>query len=188
MPFDFESTPIPGVTLVTAARFADNRGHFLETFREAAFSDLGLDVRFVQINESVSKRKTLRGLHYQLEPHAQGKLVRVLRGAVLDVAVDIRKGSPTFGKHVAAQLDATGGRMMWIPPGFAHGFCALADDTHFLYMQTHEYVPTAEAGIDPLDPELALEWPFAAEELLLSPKDLELGPLALAQRNFVFAE
>jgi len=186
MPFEFESTDIPDVLLVTAARFGDARGYFLETFREAAFHEQGVDLRIAQVNESVSCARTVRGLHYQLEPHAQGKLVRVLRGSVLDVAVDVRRGSPHYGRHVAIELDAESGRMMWIPPGFAHGFCALVDDTHFLYMQTREYSPEAEAGFSPLDPELGIDWPFASDELVLSDKDRELPPLSQARLNFEF--
>ena len=187
MPFEFEPTDIPDVLLVTAARFHDARGYFLETFREAAFHEHGIDLRVVQVNESVSCARTLRGLHYQLEPHAQGKLVRVLRGSVVDVAVDVRRGSPHYGRHVAIELDARHGGMMWIPPGFAHGFCALEDDTHFLYMQTAEYTPEAEDGFTPLDPELGIAWPFAEADLILSGKDRELPPLAEARLNFEFA-
>jgi len=184
MPFEFESTDIPDVLLVTAARFSDARGYFLETFREATFHEHGVDLAVAQVNESVSCARTVRGLHYQLEPHAQGKLVRVLRGSVLDIAVDVRRGSPHYGRHVAIELGADDGRMMWIPVGFAHGFCALTDDTHFLYLQTAEYKLDAEAGFTPLDPELGIEWPFAEEELILSEKDRELPPLAGARLNF----
>ncbi len=188
MPFEFESTAIPDVRLVTAARFHDARGYFLETFRAEAFHEQGIDLRAAQVNESVSCARTVRGLHYQLEPHAQGKLVRVLRGAVLDVAVDVRKGSPHYGQHVAIELDADNGRMMWIPPGFAHGFCALADDTHFLYLQTAEYEPAAEAGFTPLDATLGIDWPFAEADLLLSDKDRALPPLAAASLNFRYRD
>ncbi len=187
MPFDFEPTNIADVKLVTTARFHDSRGHFLETCKEAAFRDQGIDLRVIQVNESLSSEKTVRGLHYQLDPHAQGKLVRVVRGAVLDVAVDVRAGSPTYGQHVAAELDEASGRMMWVPPGFAHGFCALEDDTHFLYMQTHQYEPDAEAGFHPCDPELGIDWPFPIAELLLSGRDAELPPLAQARLNFEYA-
>jgi dTDP-4-dehydrorhamnose 3,5-epimerase len=186
MPFHFESTDIADVKLVTAARFHDSRGHFLETFHEAAFRDAGIDLRVVQVNESVSCKKTVRGLHYQLAPHAQGKLVRVLAGAVFDVAVDVRAGSPTYGQHVAYELSEDNGRMMWVPAGFAHGFCALAEDTHFLYMQSDVYTPDAEAGFHPLDPTLEIDWPFPASDLLLSGRDAELPPLAEAQLNFEY--
>jgi len=186
MSFEFEPTDIPDVLVVTAAHFPDARGYFLETFRESAFHKHGVDLRVAQVNESVSCARTVRGLHYQLEPHAQGKLVRVLRGSVLDVAVDIRRGSPHYGQHVAIELDADNGRMMWIPPGFAHGFCALTDNTHFLYLQTAEYELDAEAGFMPLDPELGIEWPFAEGELILSDKDRALPPLTGARVNFEY--
>jgi dTDP-4-dehydrorhamnose 3,5-epimerase len=127
-------TALPGVLILEPRVFADERGFFLESFNQHAFeAAIGLSVSFVQDNHSCSQRGVLRGLHYQLPPHAQGKLVRVVRGSVFDVAVDIRRGSPTFGRWVGTTLDARSQRQMWIPPGFAHGFLALEDDTHFLY-------------------------------------------------------
>jgi len=187
MPFEIEPTEIPDVLVITTRRFDDTRGHFLETFRDSALAEHGIDLHIAQVNESVSRVRTLRGLHYQLDPHAQGKLVRVLRGSVLDIAVDLRAGSPWFGQHVSQELSAESGRMMWVPPGFAHGFCALSDGAHFLYMQSREYHPEAEAGIHPLDPALKIAWPFRADELILSEKDAVLPPLTEARHNFEFA-
>ena len=127
-------------------------------------------------------------MHYQLEPHGQGKLVRVLRGAALDVAVDVRSGSPWFGQYVALELSAENRNLLWIPAGFAHGFCALEDDTHFLYVQTTEYAPASEAGVNAFDPALELPWPFPQGEMILSDKDLQLPPLSSARLNFDYRE
>src|SRR5690606_21973580 len=157
-------TAIPDVVLIEPAVFADERGWFMESFNEARFhaelQKLGLPLPrpFVQDNHSCSKKGVLRGLHYQLPPHAQGKLVRVVQGAAFDVAVDIRKGSPTFGQWVGAELSAANRRMMWIPEGFAHGFVALEDDTHFLYKTTDYYAKDSEAAIRWDDPALAITW------------------------------
>ncbi len=184
MPLEFAPTDIPDVLLIRSELMSDARGGFLETFRRSLLAAQGADVHVVQVNESISDAKVLRGMHYQLEPHGQGKLVRVLRGAVLDVAIDLRRGSPWFGRHVAAELSAENRSLMWIPSGFAHGFCALEDDTHFLYLQTTEYAPEAEAGVNPFDPALGLEWPFPRDELTLSDKDVDLPPLSSARLNF----
>jgi dTDP-4-dehydrorhamnose 3,5-epimerase len=150
---------IPDVILITPRVFSDSRGFFMETFQAATLRQAGLPVDFEQDNESCSRRGVLRGLHYQLSPQAQGKLVRVARGRVWDVAVDIRPGSPTFGKWTGAELSAVNHAMLWIPPGFAHGFVALEDDTHFLYKCTRPYSPAAERGIRWNDPDIAIAWP-----------------------------
>jgi len=184
MPLEVAPTDIPDVLLVRSEVLRDARGGFLETFKQSVLAAQGADVRVAQVSESISQAKVLRGLHYQLEPHAQGKLVRVLRGAVMDVAIDVRRGSPWFGQHVAIELSAENRQLLWIPPGFAHGFCALEDDTHFLYMQTAEYAPDAEAGINPFDPEIGLRWPFPHDDMTLSNKDLELPALSSALLNF----
>ena len=176
MPFEFKPTRIPDVLLITAGRFRDERGYFLETFRDAAFRENGVDLSVAQVNESVSCARTVRGMHYQLEPHAQGKLARVLRGSVLDVAVDLRTGSPTFGESVAEQLSADAGTMMWIPPGFAHGFCVTSDTAEFEYKCTEFYVPEDEFAVAWNDPQIAVAWPV--EEPVLSARDAGAPPLA----------
>ena len=159
-------TRIPDVVLIEPTVFADDRGWFMETFHEAKFHQglqaLGLPIPrpFVQNNHSSSKKGVLRGLHYQQSPHAQGKLVRVVQGAAWDVAVDIRRGSPTFGQWVGAELSADNKRQFWIPEGFAHGFIAPQDDTHFLYKTTDFYNKDSERCIRWDDPTLKIDWPM----------------------------
>ncbi len=149
-------TALPGVLILEPKVFTDERGFFMESFNQRAFdAAVGQTVTFVQDNHSRSQRGVLRGLHYQLPPHAQGKLVRVVHGSAFDVAVDIRRGSPTFGRWVGVTLDATSHRQMWIPPGFAHGFLALEDDTHFLYKTTDYYARDCERAIAWNDPAIA---------------------------------
>lgn len=161
----FISTAIADVVVIEPAVFGDDRGWFMETFNEARFhqglQDLGLPRprAFVQDNHSCSKAGVLRGLHYQLPPHPQGKLVRVSQGAAFDVAVDIRRGSPTFGKWVGATLSAANRLQMWIPEGFAHGFLALEDDTHFLYKTTDVYARDCERSIRWDDADIGIQWP-----------------------------
>jgi dTDP-4-dehydrorhamnose 3,5-epimerase len=166
-------TALPGVLILEPKVFADERGFFLESFNQRAFeAAIGHAVTFVQDNHSQSRRGVLRGLHYQLPPHAQGKLVRVVRGSAFDVAVDIRPGSTTFGRWAGATLDATGHRQMWIPPGFAHGFLALEDDTHFLYKTTDYYARACERAIAWNDPTIAIDWPLPKGMApRLAPKD-----------------
>lgn len=157
-----EPTSLPGVLLIKPRIFSDERGRFLETFNQRAFSEAtGLDLRPVQDNESRSHRHVLRGLHFQVAPHAQGKLVHVVRGAVLDVVVDIRPDSPTLGRHVRVPLDAEQRHMLWIPPGLAHGFTALEDDTVFAYKCTAYYHPASERTIRWDDPDLGIDWGVA---------------------------
>ena len=173
-----ERTSIEGLLLLGPQVFRDDRGHFQETFNEEDFrAATGITLPFVQDNESLSHAGVLRGLHFQLPPHAQGKLVRVARGAVLDVAVDIRQDSPTSGKHVAVRLDASSKKMLWIPPGFAHGFLALEDDTLFLYKCTAYYHRPSERTIPWNDPGLGIDWGIDAP--LISPKDLVGEPFHL---------
>lgn len=164
---------IEGLYLLEPSVFGDDRGYFMETFRQDKLdSALGFSVEFVQDNESKSSKGVLRGLHYQLAPYAQGKLVRVIQGRVLDVAVDIRKGSPTFGKHVAIELSGENKKQFFVPRGFAHGFAVLEDDTIFAYKVDNLYAPEYDRGIAFNDPDLAIEWILAEEEMLLSEKDM----------------
>jgi dTDP-4-dehydrorhamnose 3,5-epimerase len=175
------STALPGVLMLEPKVFGDDRGFFFESFNQRAFdAAVGAHVEFVQDNHSRSSRGVLRGLHYQLAPHAQGKLVRVVRGSAFDVAVDIRRGSPTFGRWVGAILDAQSQRQLWIPPGFAHGFLALEDDTHFLYKTTDYYSKECERAIVWNDPAIGISWPDLGMTPLLAPKDASAPNLAQA--------
>jgi dTDP-4-dehydrorhamnose 3,5-epimerase len=163
---------VPGPVLVSARRFGDHRGFFLETYSQRDFAALGLADVFVQDNHSLSAvAGTVRGLHFQLPPRAQAKLVRVLRGAILDVAVDIRRASPTYGQHVAVELSAENALQLYVPVGFAHGFCTLQPDTEVAYKVTDTYAPDCDRGIAWNDPDLALPWPFDAAAVQLSDKD-----------------
>jgi dTDP-4-dehydrorhamnose 3,5-epimerase len=166
---------IPDVMLITPVKFGDARGFFSETYSAAALLTWGLKATFVQDNHSLSAQKgVVRGLHFQRLPHAQGKLVRVVRGRIFDVAVDIRAGSSTFGKHVSVELSADNWQQMWVPEGFAHGFCTLQDNTEVIYKVTDYYAPECDAGIQWNDPELGIEWPISAREAVLSEKDSRL--------------
>ena len=151
---------IADVLLFEPTAFEDERGFFMETYNEVRYHAAGITERFVQDNVSLSHKGVLRGLHYQAPPHAQGKLVSVLRGRVFDVAVDIRSGSLTFGKHVAVELSQANKKQLWIPPGFAHGFLALEDDTILSYKCTNTYEPPCDRGIAWNDPDLAIPWPI----------------------------
>jgi dTDP-4-dehydrorhamnose 3,5-epimerase len=166
----FVECDIPGPLIIEPKVFGDDRGFFLESWNRAAFADAGLDVTFVQDNHSRSSRGVLRGLHYQ-NPNAQGKLVRVVNGRVFDVAVDIRRSSKTFGRWIGVELSAANQRMLWVPPGFAHGFLTLEDQTDFLYKCTDFYQPTAEHCVRWDDPTLAIDWPIAGLHPDLSAKD-----------------
>ena len=170
-----QATPlaIPEVVLFTPRVFGDERGFFFESYNQHAFREAtGLTTDFVQDNHSRSARDVLRGLHYQVEPRAQGKLVRVVQGAVFDVAVDIRPGSPTFGHWVGEELSAENKRQMWVPPGFAHGFLTLTESAEFLYKTTDLYSPEHERCIAWDDPDLAIDWPLKGRTPRLSEKDL----------------
>lgn len=172
-----ESTRLPDVKLLEPRKFGDERGFFSETFRQSLFDQLG--VTFVQDNHSMSAAAgTLRGLHFQIPPKAQGKLVRVVRGAILDVAVDLRHGSATFGEHVGVELSATAWNQLYIPPGFAHGFCTLEPNSEVLYKVTSYYAPDHEQGLRYDDPALAIEWPFNDEHLMLNDRDRSFPLLA----------
>lgn len=168
---EIEKTAIPGVLLIKPRVFGDNRGHFFESFNQQEFSRLGIPTGFVQDNQSMSAAGVLRGLHFQAPPHAQGKLVRVIRGSVLDVAVDIRKGSPTYGKWVSAELNEKNHKMMWIPEGMAHGFLSLEDHTIFTYKCTGFYSPEAEGSIRWNDPDIGIDWGISEPQMSAKDKD-----------------
>ena len=170
-------TEIPDVLLVEPRVFGDDRGFFYESWNRRALAAAGLDVDFVQDNHSRSTRGVLRGLHYQVR-HAQGKLVRVVAGEVYDVAVDLRRGSPTFGRHVAMTLSAENRRMLWVPPGFAHGFCVTSDSAEFLYKTTDYWHAEHERTLLWNDPALGIAWPVDAP--VLAAKDAAGTPLARA--------
>lgn len=179
---------IPDILLVSGDRFRDPRGWFRETYNGRAFADAGIGVAFVQDNESCSVQTgTIRGLHYQLPPFAQAKLVRVLQGAILDVAVDLRIGSPTFGRHVAVRLDASRDDALFIAAGFAHGFCTLSDNAIVSYKCSTLYAPSYERGIRWDDPALGIRWPVASDHAVVSQKDAAWPPLAAVDRDDLFA-
>lgn len=165
-------TAIEGVYIIEPTVFGDERGYFFESYNEERFrSETGIDVHFVQDNESRSKRGVLRGLHFQKKPYAQAKLVRVVRGKVLDVVVDIRKESPTFDKHMAVELSGDNHRQLFIPKGFAHGYVVMEDDTVFQYKCDEFYHPEAEGGIAWNDPDIGIDWGVAESDITLSEKD-----------------
>jgi dTDP-4-dehydrorhamnose 3,5-epimerase len=173
-----ERFDLEGVVRLTPRVFADARGAFSETYSRSSFADAIGAVDFVQDNVSRShKRGTVRGLHFQSPPMAQAKLVRVLKGAILDVAVDVRKGSPTYGQHVSVELSAEGGAQLFVPKGFLHGFCTLEDYTEVLYKVDTPYSPAHDGAVFWADPELAIRWPISGEEAVLSEKDAKARPL-----------
>lgn len=174
-----EALNIPDVLLITAPKFGDNRGFFSETWNGPKLAAAGFSHQFVQDNQSLSRQSgTIRGLHCQVAPAVQGKLVRVIKGAIWDVAVDIRRGSPTYGQYAAAELSAQNWRQLWVPGGFLHGFCTLEPDTEVIYKVTAGYDKAAERAVIWNDPDLALPWPVPASEALLSDKDMVLPRLA----------
>lgn len=174
-----EQLRIADVKLITPRIYRDERGFFSETFSARELAAAGIAETFVQDNHSLSRTKgVVRGLHFQIAPRAQGKLVRVTRGAILDVAVDIRRGSPTYGQHVAMMLSAENWRQLWVPSGFAHGFCTLEPDTEVQYKVTDYYAPECDRGIRWNDPALGIAWPVAAELAVLSDKDKNQPMLA----------
>jgi len=166
------STAIPDVRLIKLNRYLDPRGYFAETYSRRLLAGLGIDCDFVQHNQSLSASQgVVRGLHFQAPPHAQAKLLRVNGGAILDVAVDLRHGSPTYGRHVSVVLKAEDWTQIFIPAGFAHGFCTLAPDTEITYMVSRYYAPTHDRGLAWDDPDLGIDWPVRASEAILSDKD-----------------
>jgi len=174
MPFQIRTTPIDGLLVIEPKVFADERGFFMESFKASDFAAFGITQDFVQDNHSKSRKGVIRGLHFQRAPYAQGKLVRVTRGRAWDVAVDLRKGSLTFGTWYAVELSADNHLLFWIPEGFAHGFLALEDDTELLYSCTAEYNPTSDGGVRWNDPDIAVAWPQIGVSPLLSTKDAVL--------------
>ena len=185
VPFkSFKRMEIPDVILIEPVVFPDQRGFFLELYKRTPFLAVGIPYDFVQVNMSFSRRGVVRGLHYQLKPMEQGKLVMVLRGRILDVAVDIRRGSPWYGRYVAVELSSEDHRILWIPPGFAHGFQAL-EDSLVLYLVTKEYSPEHEACIAWNDPDIGIPWPIR-DDVIVSEKDSECPPLGSARNNFEY--
>ena len=176
---DVRNCVLAGLVLLRPRRFIDARGYFVETYNECAFQAAGITANFVQDNQSFSaKRGTIRGLHFQLPPSAQAKLVRVLQGSVYDVAVDLRVGSPSYGRWTGETLTADGGEQLFVPRGFAHAFCTLEPDTVAAYKVDEFYAPASDSGLIWNDPALAIAWPVASEEVVLSDKDLKLGRFA----------
>jgi dTDP-4-dehydrorhamnose 3,5-epimerase len=179
---------IPEVRLLTPKKFGDDRGFFSETWSRKTLAANGIDADFIQDNHSLSRAKgVLRGLHFQTAPHAQDKLVRVLRGSVFDVAVDIRRGSPTFGRHVSAVLSADNWAQLWVPKGFAHGFVTLEPDTEVAYKVTGDYAPDCDRGLAWDDPALAIVWPVPVETSLLTAKDRQHPRLQDLPAYFTYA-
>ncbi len=171
---EYIKTDIEGVVILRPKVFEDARGYFFESFSQRDFeANIGA-VRFVQDNQSRSSRRVVRGLHFQKPPHAQAKLVRCTRGRVMDVAVDLRKGSTTYGKHVAVELSESNRLQLFIPRGFAHGFAVISDEAVFEYKCDQYYAPESEGGISILSPELHIDWPVCLADANLSPKDLQL--------------
>lgn len=168
----FEKHTIDGLLTITPKKYGDDRGFFSETFNDKSLAEEGFKTKFVQDNQSLSvDTGVVRGLHFQSPPFAQDKLVRVLKGRILDVAVDIRKGSPTYGQHIAVELSAENWKQLLVPTGFAHGFCTLEPNTEVIYKVTNYYSPDHDHGLKWDDPDLAIEWPISNEEAILSEKD-----------------
>jgi dTDP-4-dehydrorhamnose 3,5-epimerase len=184
MPFIFEKLELSEIISIKSSSFLDSRGYFLESFRESDFISNGINTRFTQDNFSHSIQGTLRGLHYQQNPKAQAKLVFCMRGEIFDVAVDIRKKSPTFGKWIGKILSESNHELLYIPEGFAHGFCVLSDEADVLYKVNQEYSPEHDRGILWKDPTINISWPI--KNLILSEKDLVLPLLKDADLNFVY--
>jgi dTDP-4-dehydrorhamnose 3,5-epimerase len=186
MAFQVEHLPIPRLLLLVPQAFEDRRGCFFETYKKSEFDAQGIRENFVQSNQAGSRKGVLRGLHYQIDPSPQGKLLRVVSGEIFDVAVDIRKGSPFYGKWAAVTLSGENRSLFWIPPGFAHGYLALADGTEVLYSTTCEYDPRSERGIRWDDPALAIAWPPLSP--LLNERDRNFPLCADAENTFVYGE
>ncbi|MGQ0792544.1 MAG: dTDP-4-dehydrorhamnose 3,5-epimerase [Deltaproteobacteria bacterium] len=182
MPFEFRKTEIPDVLVVAPAVFRDGRGFFAETYKRSEFAQNGILAAFVQDNLSRSKRGVIRGIHYQLRPKAQAKLVSVAEGEIWDVAVDIRRNSPTYGRWVGVRLTAGNNLMLYVPEGFAHGFAVLSEEARVIYKVSEEYCPEYERGIRWDDAAVGVEW--AVQNPIISPKDSALPPLSGAENNF----
>lgn len=186
---EHETTELPGVRILTPRRCADARGFFSETWNRDTLRGLGIEADFVQDNHSLSREVgVVRGLHYQAPPHAQAKLVRVVAGAVRDVVVDIRRGSPTYGRWTAVELSAENGRQVFVPTGFLHGFVTLAPDTELLYKCSDFYAPDCDGAIHFADPDLAIDWGIAPERAILSDKDRTAPAFADFQSPFTYED
>ena len=178
---EYIKTEIEGVVIIRPRVFGDDRGYFMETFKQPEFEEHIGPVQFVQDNESKSSRGVLRGLHYQKGEHSQAKLVRVIKGRVMDVAVDLRRSSPTFGKYIMVELSDENKQQLFIPRGMAHGFVVMSDEAIFTYKCDNVYCPESEAGILYSDPTIGIEWPIPSEEMLLSSKDTKHPTLLEAE-------
>ena len=182
---DHQPLELSNVILVRPRIFSDDRGHFQQTWSARDYAEIGISCRFIQDNESWSKTKgTIRGLHFQAPPEAQAKLVRAVKGSIYDVAVDIRRGSPTYGKHCGAALTASGGEQLYVPAGFAHGFCTLENDVLVGYKVDGSYRPDLEGGIIWDDPDLSIPWPLDGSPAIVSGKDTDLPTFSTFQSPF----
>ncbi len=186
MTLNFQKMKIPDVVLIEPEYYDDERGSFAETYKLSEFKQFGIDKQFVQVNQSRSKKNVLRGLHYQLEPMSQGKLVQVANGEIFDVAVDIRKESPYYKKWVSMSLSSANKKMLYVPEGFAHGFCVLSDHADVIYYCTKEYAPGSDRGIVWNDSALNIDWPV--KNPILSKKDSQLSVLGKYENNFSILE
>ncbi|MCH8906848.1 MAG: dTDP-4-dehydrorhamnose 3,5-epimerase [Candidatus Heimdallarchaeota archaeon] len=186
MPFEFEQLALDGLMLVKPRKFKDERGYFMETYKESNFASVNIKGPFRQDNQSLSSKGVLRGLHYQLNPLAQGKLVWVVRGKLFDVGVDIRIGSPTYGKWQGVILSSANAHMLWLPEGFAHGICILEDHTILNYKVTNEFSPAVDRTILYNDPKIGIEWPL--KNVSISEKDKNAPNLSDAENNFIYQE
>jgi dTDP-4-dehydrorhamnose 3,5-epimerase len=184
MAFTFKSLTIPGIILIETKVIGDKRGYFAEMYKFSEFEAAGIKERFIQQNQSKSQKGVLRGLHFQKHPKAQGKLIRAIAGEIFDVVVDLRKGSPTYGKWVAEILSEANKRLLYVPVGFAHGFCVLSDMAEILYSCTEEYSPQDEGGLIWNDPAVAISWPI--KEPIVSTRDQNLPELTKVEHNFVY--
>ncbi|MDX1285286.1 MAG: dTDP-4-dehydrorhamnose 3,5-epimerase [Draconibacterium sp.] len=179
-------TGLPGLVVIEPRVFEDERGYFFESYQRDRYNDSGMDITFIQDNESKSVKGVLRGLHYQLDPYAQAKLVRVVQGCVYDVAVDLRKGSPTFGQWFGLELDEKNKKQLFIPRGFAHGFSVLSETAIFTYKCDNYYNHEAERSINALDPKLGINWNLVGTTQIISEKDKQAPDFDNAEMNFVF--
>jgi dTDP-4-dehydrorhamnose 3,5-epimerase len=182
----FIKTGLPGLLIFEPTVFEDNRGHFFESYNRQIFQQEGIDINFVQDNQSCSKFGVIRGLHYQLHPHAQSKLISVVYGKILDVAVDIRKGSPTFGKQFSIKLSAENRKQLFIPKGFAHGFSVLSEKAEVFYKCDDFYNKDCEAGIFYNDEELKIDWRIPEDKRIISEKDQKLPSFSAHKNNFTY--
>ena len=182
----FTTTEFPGLLVFDPVLHQDERGYFFETYNEQAWEKQGISIRFVQDNQSYSRRGVIRGLHYQLEPYHQAKLIRVLSGRIIDVAVDLRQGSPSYGRHMAIELSAENKKQFFIPAGFAHGFSVLSESAEVSYKCDGFYHKESEGGIRYDDPVLNIDWKVDGDQAIVSGKDRELPVLANCRNNFEF--